>query len=83
VVACEAAVARSIAELAPVLLAEPTAENALGLALLRLQARAFDDIATIDANYLRRTDAEIFAKPQAGNVAASHFAASHAESSPQ
>jgi hypothetical protein len=24
---------------------------------------AFDDVVTIDANYLRRTDAEIFAKP--------------------
>ena len=34
----------------------------------------FDDPATIDANYLRRTDAEIFAKPVA---AAPHLAAPH------
>ena len=61
-VVCEPAVAQSIAELAPQLVAEPTAASALPLALARIQQRAFDDPATIDANYLRRTDAEIFAK---------------------
>jgi tRNA threonylcarbamoyladenosine biosynthesis protein TsaB len=62
-VVCEPTVAQSIAELAPQLVAEPTAADALPLALARIQQRAFDDPATIDANYLRRTDAEIFAKP--------------------
>jgi tRNA threonylcarbamoyladenosine biosynthesis protein TsaB len=62
-VVCEPIVAQSIAELAPQLVAEPTAASALPLALARIQQRAFDDPATIDANYLRRTDAEIFAKP--------------------
>jgi len=64
-IVCEPAVAQSIAALSPQLVAEPSAANALPLALARVQQRAFDDPATIDANYLRRTDAEIFAKPVA------------------
>jgi tRNA threonylcarbamoyladenosine biosynthesis protein TsaB len=36
----------------------------LPLALRRIHAQDFDDVASIDANYLRRTDAEIFAKPR-------------------
>jgi tRNA threonylcarbamoyladenosine biosynthesis protein TsaB len=63
-VACEPAVAASLAALAPRLVAQPRAEDALPLALRRVAQRAFDDIATLDANYLRRTDAEIFAKPR-------------------
>jgi tRNA threonylcarbamoyladenosine biosynthesis protein TsaB len=68
VVTCEASVAASLAELAPRLIAEPTAEDALPLILRRLRDQDFDDIATIDANYLRRTDAEIFAKPTAASL---------------
>jgi tRNA threonylcarbamoyladenosine biosynthesis protein TsaB len=71
VVACEATVAQSLAILNPQLLAEPTAADALPLALLRLQGQDFDDVATIDANYLRRTDAQIFAKPRPRTVAGS------------
>jgi len=67
-VVCEPAVAQSIAALAPQIVAEPTAADALSLALARIQQRAFDDPATIDANYLRRSDAEIFAKPIAAAV---------------
>jgi tRNA threonylcarbamoyladenosine biosynthesis protein TsaB len=63
IVACEPAVAESLAQLCPQIVDEPTAEDALPLAIRRLQAGEFDDIATLDANYLRRTDAEIFAKP--------------------
>ena len=44
---------------------EPLAGDALPLALGRIEAGEFDDAATLDANYLRRTDAEIFAKPAA------------------
>ena len=32
-------------------------------ALRRIERSDFDDVATVDANYMRRTDAEIFAKP--------------------
>lgn len=70
VVVCEASVANAVAALEPRLVAEPTAEDALPLALSRIQLRIFDDVATIDANYLRRTDAEIFAKPKQTAVAA-------------
>lgn len=68
VVACEPSVAQAVAELAPQLVAEPVAEDALPLALRRIEAGDFDDAATIDANYLRRTDAEIFAKPTSAAV---------------
>jgi tRNA threonylcarbamoyladenosine biosynthesis protein TsaB len=71
-IVCEPAVAQSIAELAPQLVAEPSAASALPLALARIRQRAFDDPATIDANYLRRTDAEIFAKPIAASAPQPH-----------
>ncbi len=64
VITCESSVAESIADLFPQLLGEPTAEDVLPLALYRIRAEDFDDPATLDANYLRRTDAEIFAKPR-------------------
>lgn len=68
IIACEAAVVASLAALAPRLVAQPAAESALPLALARIQDQTFDDPATLDANYLRRTDAEIFAKPRAAAV---------------
>ncbi len=63
VVACEAKIVEALPELAPRLVAEPLAGNALSFALDRIAVNDFDDVATLDANYLRRTDAEIFAKP--------------------
>ena len=71
-IVCEQALAQSLGapsklglggNATPQFVAEPTAASALPLALARIQQRAFDDPASIDANYLRRTDAEIFAKP--------------------
>ncbi len=50
---------------------EPRAEDALAIALERIAAGDFDDAATLDANYLRRTDAEIFSKSAAKTVAQS------------
>jgi tRNA threonylcarbamoyladenosine biosynthesis protein TsaB len=44
----------------------PTAAQALEFALPRLRAGQFDDAATLDGDYLRRSDAEIFAKPRMG-----------------
>ena len=49
-------------ELASRVVGEPLAEDALPFALERIAAGDFDDAVTLDANYLRRTDAEIFAK---------------------
>jgi tRNA threonylcarbamoyladenosine biosynthesis protein TsaB len=65
VVTCGPAVAAPLATLNPQLVPEPTAADALRLASQRIQQKLFDDIATLDANYVRRTDAEIFAKPSA------------------
>ncbi len=65
VVACEAKVAEGLIGLDVVMVAEPRAEAALGIALERLGRGAVDDVATIDANYLRRTDFEIKAKLEA------------------
>jgi tRNA threonylcarbamoyladenosine biosynthesis protein TsaB len=64
VVVCEAKVAEGLAELHPQLVDEPLAEDALPFALERIAAGEFDDAALVDANYLRRTDLEIFAKAQ-------------------
>ena len=63
VVVCETRVAESLAELRPRLVEEPSAGDALPFAVARVASGEFDDAATLDANYLRRTDAEIFAKP--------------------
>jgi tRNA threonylcarbamoyladenosine biosynthesis protein TsaB len=67
VVACEAKVAEGLGALGlgVKMVDEPSAGDALPLALARIEAGDFDDAATLDANYLRRTDAEIFAKPAA------------------
>ncbi len=63
-VVCEKTVADSLAELQPRMVREPVAEDALPIAVERIGAGEFDDAATLDANYLRRTDAQIFAKPK-------------------
>ena len=62
VVVCEISVAEDLAELKPRIVPEPVAGDALSFALERGTAGDFDDGALLDANYLRRTDAEIFAK---------------------
>jgi tRNA threonylcarbamoyladenosine biosynthesis protein TsaB len=46
----------------------PTAGDALRFALPRLRARSFDDPVTLDGNYIRRSDAEIFAKTKAATT---------------
>lgn len=64
VVVCEAKVADALAGLSPRVVREPVAADALPFALERIAAGDFDDAVTLDANYLRRTVAEIFAKPK-------------------
>lgn len=70
-VACEPSVAESLASVAESLASvevamvpELSAADALDIAVARLSGGLFDDLATLDANYVRRTDAEIFAKPK-------------------
>ena len=64
VVVCETKVAEALADLRPKLVPEPCAADLLPFAVERATAGEFDDGALLDANYLRRTDAEIFAKPK-------------------
>jgi len=64
VVVCEAKVAQALSQLSPRIVAEPGAVETLPFAMERAVAGEFDDAATLDANYLRRTDVEIFAKPK-------------------
>ncbi len=56
---CEASVAKSFPGAR--LVAAPTAEDALRLALERLRRGDFDDLAAMDAHYLRRSQAEVVA----------------------
>jgi tRNA threonylcarbamoyladenosine biosynthesis protein TsaB len=69
VVVCELKVAEALAELSPKLVDEPLAGDALPLAIERAALGRFEDAATLDANYLRQTDVEIFAKPVAPRAA--------------
>ena len=46
------------------LVAPPTAADAIHFALARLRAKEYDNPVTLDGNYLRRSDAEIFSKPK-------------------
>jgi tRNA threonylcarbamoyladenosine biosynthesis protein TsaB len=68
VVVCEAKVAEALAGMRPRLVAEPAAGDALAFAVERAAAGDFDDAALADANYLRRSDAEIFAKPKGSSA---------------
>jgi tRNA threonylcarbamoyladenosine biosynthesis protein TsaB len=61
-VVCEQRVADALSGLGPRLVGEPRAADALPLVVTRVLGGEFDDPAVLDANYLRRTDLEIFAK---------------------
>ncbi|HWB33427.1 MAG TPA: tRNA (adenosine(37)-N6)-threonylcarbamoyltransferase complex dimerization subunit type 1 TsaB [Acidobacteriaceae bacterium] len=67
---CEDGVFTALGELRPQMVDEPDAAAAIPLAVMRGEAGRFDDVATVDANYLRRTDKEIFVKMQARASAA-------------
>ena len=58
VVTCEARVAESL-DGGVKLVAEPGPERMLAMALTRIETGEWSDVASVDANYLRRTDAEI------------------------
>ena len=69
VVVCEAKAAEALAAVKPRLVDEPGAASALPIAVERLHAREFDDAGLLDANYVRRSDVEIFAQPAASSRA--------------
>lgn len=59
---CEERVQAAFAALAPRMLSLPTVTDALPLAVERWQSAEFDDPLTLDGNYLRRSEAEIFSR---------------------
>lgn len=67
-VVCEAKVAEALAGMRPRMVAEPVAGDALAFAVERAGMGDFDDAALADANYLRRSDVEIFAKPKGSSA---------------
>jgi tRNA threonylcarbamoyladenosine biosynthesis protein TsaB len=60
VAVCEASAQRIF--VGAVTVEPPTAEDALRYSVPRLLANDFADVGTLDGNYVRRSDAEIFAK---------------------
>lgn len=50
------------------ILARPSAEAFAGIAYRKFLAGIRADVATLDANYLRRSDAELFSKPKPGTA---------------
>jgi len=61
-VACEERVALAL-ELPPSqVFAAPTANDALAVGIERFRQSEFDDVATLDANYLRRSETEMLAR---------------------
>ncbi len=66
IASCEAGAAQMLAGAR--LVDEPTAEDALRLAQGRILRRDFDDVAVMDAHYLRRSEAEVAAERRAGDV---------------
>jgi tRNA threonylcarbamoyladenosine biosynthesis protein TsaB len=62
VIVCEQEVLLALEELRPILVAVPTAVEALALGAERFRAGVFDDVATLEANYLRRSENEILAR---------------------
>jgi tRNA threonylcarbamoyladenosine biosynthesis protein TsaB len=63
-IVAEKSVVTATAELAGAIVVESTLEPMLTLAARCWREERFADVATLDANYLRRSDAELFARPQ-------------------
>ena len=59
----------ALAVCGPVYVQPPDAAEALRFALARFRARDFDDPETLEANYLRRSDAELLRSARAGLAA--------------
>ncbi len=63
-VVCEPSVAEALAACNPRIVDAPTAADAIRQAVPRILAGDSESIVLLDGNYLRRSDAEIFAKPK-------------------
>lgn len=66
---CEPRVAESLRALDPIVVAEPVAADAYALACAAFSSKNFADAATLDANYLRRADAEMLERQRAAQAA--------------
>jgi tRNA threonylcarbamoyladenosine biosynthesis protein TsaB len=66
---CDARVVDSLAELSVRLVEEPDADAVLRLAIKRVKAGDWADVDSIDANYLRRTDAELLVERRVTELA--------------
>jgi tRNA threonylcarbamoyladenosine biosynthesis protein TsaB len=64
--ASAASACAALAICGPVYVQPPDAAEALRFALGRFRAGKFDDVETLEANYLRRSDAEVFRSAKAG-----------------
>ncbi len=68
-VVAEDAIFAVISPHAPTILMQPSAADMFPLALRHWQQQKFADVATLDANYLRRLDIELFARtPAAASI---------------
>jgi tRNA threonylcarbamoyladenosine biosynthesis protein TsaB len=61
-VVCELRVFDALADLSPALVTAPGAVDALRVGAWRFRSGCFDDAATLDANYLRRSETEMLAR---------------------
>jgi tRNA threonylcarbamoyladenosine biosynthesis protein TsaB len=61
-IVCEERAREALSTLTHLLVNEPKAADALPFLLDRIANKKFEDVATVDANYLRRIDQEIFVK---------------------
>jgi tRNA threonylcarbamoyladenosine biosynthesis protein TsaB len=59
-IVCEEQVEQALEAFSPVRVRLPRAADALELGAGRLAAGIFDDVSSLDGNYLRRSDAELF-----------------------
>ena len=62
VLACEPQVFSALGDMQPVSVAAPTAVDALRIGDERFQAGLFDDVSSLEANYLRRSESEMLAR---------------------
>jgi tRNA threonylcarbamoyladenosine biosynthesis protein TsaB len=62
VLVCEPQVFSALEEFHPVLVVAPTAVDALRVGGERFEAGLFDDVSSLEANYLRRSESEMLAR---------------------
>jgi tRNA threonylcarbamoyladenosine biosynthesis protein TsaB len=61
---CEESLATFLDASSSILVQPPSAADAALLVMERFRAGIFEDVVSLDGNYLRRSDAEIFSKPK-------------------